>query len=64
MKNLKTFVQAQTYAKAKPSDINLAFEAVQGLFDGSQKLFVSAESEKEIIDAITFTKEIGIKMLF
>ncbi len=55
------FVQAQTYAKAKPSDINLAFEAVQGLFDGSQKLFVSAESEKEIIDAITFTKEIGIK---
>lgn len=55
------FVQAQTYAKSKPSDINLAFEAVQGLFDGSQKLFVSAESEKEIIDAITFTKEIGIK---
>lgn len=55
------FVQAQTYAKSKPSEINLAFEAVQGLFDGSQKLFVSAESEKEIIDAITFTKEIGIK---
>lgn len=55
------FVQAQTYAKSKPSEINLAFEAVQGLFDGSQKLFVNAESEKEIIDAITFTKEIGIK---
>lgn len=55
------FVQAQIYAKATPTENNLAFEAVQGLFDGSKKLFVSADSEKEIIDAITFTKEIGIK---
>lgn len=55
------FVQAQTYSKSKPAEINLAFDAVQGLFDGSKKLFVSADSEKEIIDAITFTKDIGIK---
>ncbi|MGF1554736.1 amidohydrolase family protein [Paucihalobacter sp.] len=55
------FVQAQIFAKATPTENNLAFEAVQGLFDGSKKLFVSADSEKEIIDAITFIKEIGIK---
>lgn len=54
------FAQAKTYAKTKPAEVNLAFEAVQGLFDGSKKLFISAESEKEIIDAVTFTKEMGI----
>lgn len=54
------FVQAQTYAKTKPAEVNLAFEAVQGLFDGSKKLFISAESEKEIIDAVTFAEEMSI----
>src|SRR5690606_7224025 len=40
---------------------NLTLEAVQGLFDGSKKLYVRAVSEKEIIDAITFAKEMGIR---
>lgn len=40
---------------------NLSFEATQGLFDGSKKLYVRADSEKEIIDAITFSKEMDIK---
>jgi len=40
---------------------NLSFEAVQGLFDGNKKLYVRANSEKEIIDAITFSKEMDIK---
>lgn len=40
---------------------NLSFEATQGLFDGSKKLYIRADSEKEIIDAITFCKEMDIK---
>lgn len=52
--------QAKTH-KASATETNLAFEALKGLFDGSKKLFVRANSEKEIIDAITFAKEMGIK---
>jgi imidazolonepropionase-like amidohydrolase len=52
--------QAKAYKKASAVR-NLALEAVQGLFDGSKKLYVRAHSEKEIIDAITFAKEMGIK---
>lgn len=51
--------QAKTH-KASANETNLAFEALKGLFDGSKKLFVRADSEKEIIDAITFAKEMGI----
>ncbi|MEP2937173.1 MAG: amidohydrolase family protein [Gilvibacter sp.] len=39
---------------------NLAYAASQGLFDGSQQLFIRADGEKEMIDAVTFCKEMGI----
>lgn len=55
------FIEAKAYAKSKTSENNLAYESVQGLFDGSKKLFVSADSEKEIIDAVSLAKEIGVK---
>lgn len=63
-KNIETIraflSEAKTYSSTKSVE-NLAYEAVQGLFDGSKKLYVNADSEKEIIDAITFSKEMGIK---
>ncbi|PKP26199.1 MAG: amidohydrolase [Bacteroidetes bacterium HGW-Bacteroidetes-2] len=52
---------AFAYGKIIQKEKNLAFQAVQGLFTGKQKLFINADGEKEIIDAITFAKEIGIK---
>lgn len=61
IETFKTFLtDARVYGKTKAAQRNLAFEAVQGLFDGTQKLFIDATSEKEIIDAITFAKEMGI----
>ncbi len=61
IQSMRSFLsEAKVYSKAS-QDQNLAFEAVKGLFDGSKKLFISADSEKEIIDAITFAKEMDIK---
>ncbi|MCR9181352.1 MAG: amidohydrolase family protein [Flavobacteriaceae bacterium] len=55
------FVEAIAYHKTTPKEKNLAFESVKGLFDGSKKFYVNASSEKEIIDAVTFAKELGIQ---
>lgn len=52
---------ALAYGKTTPNEINLLFQSVQGLFSGKQKLFIHADGEKEMIDAITFAKELGIK---
>jgi len=41
----------------------LPFAATKGLFDGSQKLFIHVNGEKEITDAITMSKELGINNL-
>lgn len=61
IQSIRSFlVDAKAYSKATKVQ-NLAFEAVQGLFDGSIQLFIRADSEKEIIDAITFAKEMDIK---
>ena len=41
---------------AKPAVINLRFEAMKGLFNGSKKLFVNADGAKEIVQAVTLPK--------
>ncbi|WP_273277170.1 amidohydrolase family protein [Maribacter polysiphoniae] len=55
------FKNAAAYDNVGNSELNPAFAAMQGLFDGSKKLFINANDEKEIIDAITTAKENGIK---
>lgn len=50
---------AAAYGKGTMTPINQAFAAMQGVFNGSQKLYVYANSEKEIIDAVTATKAGG-----
>lgn|SRR5690554_1792575 len=54
------FKNAIAYGKAKPKKKNLVMEAMQGLFSGDQKLYISADGEKEIIDAVTFAKAMGV----
>ena len=62
--NIKSFIlNSKSYGKATPKTKNEAYQAMQGLFDGSQKMFVYAESEKEIIDAVTILKELGIQQI-
>jgi imidazolonepropionase-like amidohydrolase len=55
------FSQAKAYAEAKPAVVNLRFEAMKGLFDGSKKLFVNANGAKEIIQAVNFAKKMGMQ---
>jgi imidazolonepropionase-like amidohydrolase len=52
---------AKAYLADASKERNLTLEATKGLFDGSQTLFVHANEEKQIIDAIQFAKENGIK---
>lgn len=51
---------SKAYGKSKPASKNEAFEAMQGLFDGSKKLYIYASGEKEIIDAVTMAKNSGV----
>jgi imidazolonepropionase-like amidohydrolase len=57
------FTQAKAYAEAKPAVINLRFEAMKGLFDGSKKLFVNADGAKEILQAVALGKKLGIQVV-
>ncbi len=57
------FTEAKAYAEAKPAVINLRFEAMKGLFDGSKKLFVNADGAKEILQAVALGKKLGMQVV-
>jgi len=58
---LKTFVNnAKAYAKGN-SDVNLPFEAMKNVFNGSKRLFVNANDERQIRDIIAFKNEMNIE---
>ncbi len=49
------------YGKDDAKEMNQAFAAMQGLFTGTQKLYIYANGEKEIIDGITTAKNNGVQ---
>lgn len=60
-----TFAEAKSYAEAganavKPASANLRFEAMKGLFKGTQNLYVRADYAKDIIEAVRFAKLAGV----
>jgi imidazolonepropionase-like amidohydrolase len=59
--NLNTFIaEAKAYLKGNKATKNLPYEAMKGLFNDSQKLFVHVNDEKGITDAVGFAKTNGI----
>ncbi len=54
------FLEAKNYLASNKSIVNLPFEATAGLFDGTKKLFIHASGQREITDAITMAKALGI----
>ncbi len=54
---------AKAYGKSAAKEENLAFSAMQGVFKGAQKLYVYANGEREIIDAISSLKASNITNL-
>jgi imidazolonepropionase-like amidohydrolase len=55
------FADATAYGSLSIKEKNLKMEAMQGLFDGSKRLFIHAGSAKEIVEAVRFAQEIGVK---
>ena len=55
------FEDAKRYLASNSSTENLPFTATKGLFNGSQKIFIHVNGEKEITDAIKSCKKLGIK---
>lgn len=52
---------SKAYGDGKNAEHNPAFSAMQGLFDGSVNLYVYADGEREIVDAVGSLKEAGIQ---
>lgn len=65
LKKLKLFfTEAKAYNKNNsPEEKNLKMEAMRGLFDGSKKLFVHCNYVKEIVSAVNFCSQLGVKMV-
>lgn len=58
---INTFFQnAKVYNNTAAKERNLIFEATKGLFNGEQTLFIHANEEKQMIDAIQLAKSNGI----
>ena len=59
---LRTFFdEAKNYNKiANPAPINLKYEAMKGVFDGSKKVFIHADDRISITSALDFAKSYGI----
>ena len=59
---IATFLKnSQAYGKTTPKEVNPAYAAMKGIFDGTQKLYVHADDEKQIIDAVNTLKSNGAK---
>ncbi|MFT3703190.1 MAG: amidohydrolase family protein [Agriterribacter sp.] len=58
------FTQAASYLKESTHDhVNLKFEAVKGLFDKKQKLFVHANQVKQMLVAVDFVKQFHFEVV-
>ncbi|PQJ72879.1 amidohydrolase family protein [Polaribacter butkevichii] len=57
------FTNAKAYLASKKDKKHLPYEATKGLFNGTQKLFVHVNGQREITDAILMTKDIGIEKI-
>lgn len=55
--------EAKAYFSGDEKPRNLPYEATEGLFDGSKKLYVHVDGAREITDAINFVEKIGIQKM-
>ncbi len=58
------FENASAYYKAPASgEVNLRYEAMKGVFNGSKNLYLHADYVKDIMLAVNFAKKFGVKKL-
>lgn len=56
-------VNAKAYNQTTPKERNIVLEATKGLFDGTQILYIHADEEKQIVDAIQLAANNQIKKI-
>lgn len=54
---------AKAYNQETPKERNIVLEATKGLFDGTQTLYIHADEEKQIVDAIQLAVDNQIKKI-
>ncbi len=57
------FTESKAYNTGRKTPSHLPFEALQGLIDGTKKLYVHVSNEKGITDAINFSKKNNVKSI-
>ena len=57
------FKEAKSYLSGNRTEMNLAYQAMERLFKGTQKLFIHVNGQKEITDAIHMAKELGVNRI-
>ena len=57
------FTNAKSYLTDTTVEKNIVLESVKGIFNGTQTLFIHANEEKQIIDAVNFGKVNGVKKI-
>lgn len=59
---VQLFSDARAYSQIKnPNVTNLKLEALRGLFDGRQSLYIRADNSKDIIESVKFAKQQGVQ---
>ncbi|WP_199119146.1 amidohydrolase family protein [Pedobacter sp. ASV28] len=55
------FAEAKAYNEGpKPAETNTRFAAMAKLFNGNQRLYITANTQKDIVSAVNFAKKFGI----
>ena len=57
------FADSKAYLADPSKDKNLIFEAMKGIFNGTQTLFIHANNEKQIVDAVHLSNDFGVKKI-
>jgi imidazolonepropionase-like amidohydrolase len=61
VEKIKTYFQnAKNYLEGDKKVAHLPFAAMKGLFNNSQKIFIHASGQREITDAVSICKNLGI----
>ncbi|OXA76352.1 Imidazolonepropionase [Flavobacterium aquidurense] len=56
-------INSKAYNQTATKERNIVLEATKGLFDGTQTLYIHADEEKQIVDAIELAENHGIKKI-
>ena len=57
------FKEAKSYNSGAKKEVHLPFEGMTGVFDGTKRLYINANDEKGITDAVNFAKAHGVDQI-